>query len=456
MKYAKPHELPSHPSVGIDTKNSGNKAALLANSQHKDFEYWKPELSTSAGKAATLAAKDGGKLNLWEYKPTGQGLGAATIAMNKGNGMSPQLDRGYTEDGRKKALQAATISSSGSRTRAPSNPTQPKLYPDAENSTFNAQNAASVAHRPSQRSSQDTRMSDKANEASRITHMRGMSREMFTEHPPVAPETDELRSNAAMHASAVSMAKQMQDDLDTSVAPQGDIRTQAKQYLHLQEAAQKLAAERLAKLDPDGVMAYREHYGYSNNQSKNTKGSTRTRKQRKPMGAADSDSSDDEMRAGKIRNQMSQFNTSLADVDAQKRTTDRASLMAAAERSVHKQIMDMDQQVFLDTGKVTPAMMDEWEAKAKARAEADSSKRTETVGMVHIGGGKYMSQTEIDAIAAARMQPTLDEINASTERQRARDAEIKRDQQERKTQNALEKDRQREEKAEQKRQKGLL
>lgn len=47
------------------------------------------------------------------------------------------------------------------------------------------------------------------------------------------------------------------------------------------------------------------------------------------------------------------------------------------------------------------------------------------VGRIHVGGGKYLDQSEIDAIARARLQPTLDDITDKAEKQRARDEEIR-------------------------------
>ena len=70
------------------------------------------------------------------------------------------------------------------------------------------------------------------------------------------------------------------------------------------------------------------------------------------------------------------------------------------------------------------------------------------VGRVHIGGGKYLDQSEIDAIAKARLQPTLDDITEKAEKQRARDEEIRLDQERLKAEQAKEKQRQTEVKAE--------
>ena len=138
---------------------------------------------------------------------------------------------------------------------------------------------------------------------------------------------------------------------------------------------------------------------------------------------------------------MGHLNDELASADAKKRQKDRQSLMAAAENAVKARMQSMDQQVFEQTGKVSPAMMEEWEAKARARAAADSEKRMETHGKVHIGGGKYMDQSEITAIAAGRMQPTLDDINNSAEKSRTREEDIRLDMERKKEEQDVQKQR---------------
>ncbi|KAG9880711.1 hypothetical protein KCU98_g18538, partial [Aureobasidium melanogenum] len=72
-------------------------------------------------------------------------------------------------------------------------------------------------------------------------------------------------------------------------------------------------------------------------------------------------------------------------------------------------------------------------------------------GKVNIGGGKYMDQSELDAIAQSRLKPTLDEIHDNAEKKRARDEEIRLDQEERRRAQMSEKEREKEVKAETKR-----
>lgn len=500
--------------VGINTVGSAHSAANLANTNHKGFEHWKPDASSDAGKAAMLAKdykmaplwkpelsaagskaallahRDGGKLDLWMPTASADGNSAAKLALGQ-KSTSPQLDYGYTEDGRKRALVAATgaVSRSNSRAVAPPTVVHP-AYPDSKNSAKNALNAATAANRPSVRkpNTASTSVSADAMRAARVqNYAPNTDPQMFTEHPPVEIEKEEKRQQAILRASAVAMAKQMYASQETkrreveAAAASGafgtsaatavhnraassqstpDVKTQALQYIHLQEAAQKLAQERLAKLDPDGVARYRAHYGYEPEAPRNRM-SLRGRPRRRadseatnPIANNDDDSSDDEFASRRIRNQMSGLNNSVAEIDAKKRANDRASLLAAAERKVQAQMHTMDERVFQETGKVSPAMLESWEAKARAKANADSEVRQKNYGKVNIGGGRYMDQSELDAIAQARLQPTLNEIGENAEKKRAADEERRIEEEENKRQMQSENSRLKDNKAEAKRLKG--
>ncbi|KAK3718866.1 Eisosome assembly protein [Vermiconidia calcicola] len=449
LKYAQPQDLPSFPSRGADF-SAANTAATLAK-DHKMKELWHPELSAAGSKAALLAVRDGGKLDLWEPTPSSAGNSAATLAM-RNKTLSPELDRGYTDVGRNNSMLAATQSIRRGRQRAGSTPVAPPVaYPDSQNSGKNALNAASVA---SVRAPPTDGWNSEANQAARVKNMH-MDRNMFGEHPMVQPEVEEQKHKAAIHASAVSMAKQMYEyqkrqevASETSSAinvgsagaetahrrnqssPQTDIKQEAIKYIHLQDAAYKMAQERLAKMDKDMEQnRYREYYGYGNQPPKKSQSSVRgTRRGRKRASSEPQlyyEDSDDEEQARRIRTQMSQLSTGINTVDNKQRSDDRARLLAAAEKRVHERMHDMDEKVFQETGKPSQAMMDEWETKARAKAEKNREERQSHPGKTHIGGGKYMDQSEIEAIAAARLKPTFDELDATAEKKRARDEEFK-------------------------------
>lgn len=487
--------------VGIDTQSSAGAAALLANQNKKSPEWWKPEQSSAAGKAALLANgykmapmwqpeasaagskaallahRDGGKLNLWQPEASADGHSAATIAMRKA-APSADVDYGYTDQGRKNAFTAATDAHSASRRkRAQSNPPTAPLYPDSKNSARNALGAATLAHSASTRAKPQAAPVDSsrggygAMEAARIQHAKSISRDMYTSAPPVALETEEKKHNDALRASAISMAKKIYDvqqqHIDgasgQSIARTGataahsqqpatgeaDIKQQAMRYIGIQEAAQKLAQERLSKIGYDENAAYRSYYGYdqpTRSKLSMRRGRNRAHSASETAPAQDSDSDEDDFRSRRIRSQMDQFNKQLADVDAKKRENDRKSLLAAAQRKVQAQMQGMDKQIYDKTGKMSSAMVDDWDEKARQRALANSETRMENHGRVHIGNGKWMDQGDIDAIAQARIQPTLDEITEKTDKRRAEDERRRAEEDERRLDQEQEKRRIRTEK----------
>ena len=452
LKYANAQDLPSFPSSG-NVSGSAGKAAMLAN-DYKMKELWHPEQSAAGSKAALLAANKGAKLDLWEAKASAEGQSAATLAF-RNKGLSPQAYGGNSAENKSKALMAATGATQQSRARATSTPqAPPPLYPDQANASKNALSAATASTR-------DGGWNDPANQAARVTHLgENVSGKMFTGTPDWQYEED--KHQAALRASAITMAQSLYANQNRDkmlLEPDGsdlagarsaarnqavahpDVKQEALQYISLQDTAHRLAAERLAKIDKDMEgKRFREHYGYGDKQPKSlssrmslrSSGTTERRGRQRASSDSnrgrydsDSDNSDDERQAGRIRAQMAGLRTATGQVDAKKQQDDRAKLLAAAEKRVSARMADMDSQVYRDTGKVSPAMIEEWEAKAREKAERQRQERALNPGKTHIGGGQFMDQSEIEAIAAARLKPTLDEISATAASRRQHDEEMR-------------------------------
>ena len=405
-------------------------------------DLWQPEQSASGAKAALLASRDGGKVEIWKPEANSPwGNSAASQAFKKfgAGSLSPALDYGYTDLGRQGSLMAATGAMSQSRQRATSTPgPKPKLesYPDESNAVANALRAATSAHRTQKRS--------ELSEAG-ATPYTTMSREMYTSHPPVAPEVEDKNRADTLRASAVAMAKQMynvqQKQFDQasharhgasaahhrkSSSSDNSEEVQPMRFTSLQEAAQKLAQERLAKLHDEHAQnrEYRDYYGHDSQPASRLSIRGRTRRR----ASSESGMDDDKEQSNKIRAQMSIFSSNISQVDAKKRTQDREALIAAAQRNVTKSLHGMDERVFADTGKVAPSLLSEWEVKAHAAAQAKSDTRMENYGKVHIGGGKFIDQSEVDAVARGNVQPVLDEINEKAAAEHERQAAIKAEQ----------------------------
>lgn len=503
--------MPSYPTAGLaNIESSAEAAASLANAHHQDFEHWKPDTSEAATKAAllakdyksselwqpqrssagsraaALAAKDTRSVDVWHPAATQAGNSAAGQAM-RGSGLKSPLSTNATVEGVNKALLAATGAMTSGRQRSGSSPITKSAYPDSENSAANALSAASFANKSSLRMTQGRKDAASSLQSANAdaawlqkAAVTNLPREMYTSNPPVAPEVEEKNRQAGQRAAAISMAKQMYEMQQKAIAQaqeaeKSDSHVAANylhnrkqsvnsideayqstpQYVNLQEAAQKLAAERLAKLH-DEHAAYRNYYG--TNVAPQSRLSVRNRPRRRASSEGASHTTE-EIYSKLSHPEMSLSKENTAQVDAKKRQKDRDLLMAAAQRNVKASMQSMDEKVFAETGRPSPTMVEDWEQKANARAKAASKARMVNHGKINIGGGKYLDQSEIDEIAAKRVQPTLDEISEKAALQRARDAELQHEEQERNrtaaAQNQSEKERNKNSKAEWKRFRGL-
>lgn len=458
LKYARAEDLPSYPSSGGVQLSSAGAAASLAASNRKSFEHWKPEPIPAANRAAFLA-KDHKMDPLWKPEASAAGSKAAMAAAahptaieplqpkraptNKSNATSAAYDN--AENTHSKALMAATASHN--RRRSGSLPVQSVSAQDSAASW--ALKAATKSHKdgtaPAPVSGEFT-TGDPGFEAARIQNLAksNVNRQLYTSAPPVAIEVQEKNRQDTLRASAVAMAQKMyavqQKQAEDAAAKPGDGHALAASrarsstvgrsdtssvdypvsgagYENLEEAARKLAQERLAKIH-DEHAEYRNYYGQTSPPKQNR---LSMRLRPRTLSATTDDS--DEEQSRKIRSQMSIFKSNLAEVDGKKRQSDRDALIQIAHRNVDAQIKKMDEKVFQDTGKASPAQMEKWEKSAREKAQQDSDERMQHVGKVHIGGGKYLDQSELDAIARARLQPTLDDISDKAEKQRARDEE---------------------------------
>lgn len=402
------------------------------------------ERSSDSQRAATLAAGASQRRprDSPVSPPSTWGNTAANMAFNASNTSSPPpRDQGGNSLARRQSLRAANGAVDGARPRATSTP-QKYTYPDQENATANALNAASVAHR---------QPSARFPEGGAVPYTN-MSREMFTSRPPVKPEVDEKRHNDILHASAVAMAKQMytrqqnlideakrkNTDAGTAAArsssfsrhgvespasdgPQADMR-----FPNLQEAAYRLAQERLAKLHDQHQKdrEYQEYYGAGTQAQGGRLGSIRGKLTRRRS------SSDGDLI---VDRRLSQQSSHLPKVDEDKRARDRQALLAAAQRNVKAQMDGMDRKMYQDTGRIQPVKMSEWESKAHSAALLRSESRKDAnAGKVDLGAGKFMDQDEINAIAARNIQPMLDDITQKAEAERERQATMKMEEERRK------------------------
>lgn len=475
LKYADPKDLPSYPSAGLSENSAAaSAAATLGWANQKSPEPWRPDKAPSASAAAALA-KDYKSSPAWEPSNSSGASKAALLAVgsasaalkqptstpkksahdNWGNSAATQAFHatrptpaeassfigGSTaatqafHSNRASTIQSTAQSSPGKSTEqrslAAAKGAMASSRIDSARATHNKDNytleasAASSALSGAALAHRNSLMVHKPTiEEVGAVPITTMNRNMFTSHPPVKPETDEER----IHQTAVEMAKKMyqhqQKMLDQTKDAQKEQESTpfAGTYLNLQDAAYKQAQERLAKLHDEHQQSRDAQEYYGNSSSPRRKFSMTNKLRRR----ADSDPDpDDKVRSEQIREQMSMFSTKLSQVDTEKRAKDREALLAAAQRNVKARLQGMDEKVYNETGKRSSRMLSDWELKAQQAAQARSDARTENKGKIDIGGGKFMTQEEINAIATKRLQPVLDDINEKAETERARLATLK-------------------------------
>ncbi|OAA64517.1 hypothetical protein SPI_03164 [Niveomyces insectorum RCEF 264] len=300
----------------------------------------------------------------------------------------------------------------------------------------NALSAATLAHRgPGTALSAGDRRSY-VSDAGAVPYTM-MNRQMYTSQPPVAPEVDEQKRNDTLHASAIAMAKRMYNpkaQAGAAVGP-GVIGADAGlgsgvQTTNLQALAYNLAQERLAKLQDEHQRnrdSYREHYvdpnlGPSSPEAAESsrRFSIRDRLWRHRSSSDSEVARDRRLSMDTIHSQMLPPAERVSAADQQKQRQDRQNVLFAAQRNVRAQLDDIDRRIYAQTGKVHPSVLSSWENKAFAAAQARSNTRQglhPQSSQIDLGGGRLMSRSEVDRIAARRVQPFLDDINEKAERQ---------------------------------------
>lgn len=417
--------------------SSASTAAMLAKNYKMD-PVWQPQQSTAGAKAAVLANKCGGTVEIWRPETNSWGNSAANEAFRKDRTkrLSPKFDYGHNAKRRQGSLLAATgaMSDNSKRSDSVPAPVSQEIYPDKANASKNALCAATSAVKPTRR------RGERYPEGGSVS-ITSLPRDMFTSHPPVTVEVEEKNRSDILHASAVAMAQSMyrlqQKQIDQenahSAAPTAVHRRRSSlssasegavpmHFSNLQEAARKLAQERLAKLYGDNEKN-REFWDYYGSYRPTSRLSIRGRPRHRAL--SDPSLSKDKAQSEIIRAQMSMFSNKLSEVDQRKRQQDRENLIAVAQRNVTKSLHGMDERVFSNTRKVAPSLLNEWEVKAHAAAQAKIESRKQNHGNVNIGGGKFIARSEIDLIAARNIQPVLDEIYKKAEQEKIRRAESK-------------------------------
>jgi hypothetical protein len=490
LKYARPQDLPSYPSVGLPPNRQNRDAragaaATLGWANQKPVEIWKPDPTTSASTAATigwtrksnppwqpqqsasgaraavLAAKS--DLRVADEKsvpprPKSAGFGnsAANVAMQKDRRslQAPPAPNRASQLNRHRSLMAATGAMASPRPRADSTPPLAPKYPDEMNARANALRAATHADTASRRRRSEIPQGG-------ATPVTTMGKERYTSHPSQPSEADQKQKEDSMHASAIAMAQQMYKIIEKREKETGEAGYAATaahgrgrstslmsdeptpmKYGNLQEAAQRLAQQRLAKLDDENYKnrEYLDYYGSPQPSQRLSKGRFRRR--------ASSDTTVEESRGRRqnVRFQAAQplYSSDLSQIDAKTRQRDRDMLLAAAQRNVQRSLQGIDERVYAQTGRPTPSMMGQETlpmaiAQQRVQQQQGPPQRGDKVS---IGHGALVDRSSVDALAFRNVQPVLHQINTKSDIEQARRTEIKLDEEEAKRQ--IERERERE------------
>ncbi|KAF5096216.1 hypothetical protein D0Z00_002857 [Geotrichum galactomycetum] len=111
------------------------------------------------------------------------------------------------------------------------------------------------------------------------------------------------------------------------------------------------------------------------------------------------------------------------------------ALMAVARGRAEKKISQIDEDVFYKN----PTLNLKYYTAALAVAEEKGKDRMVNHGKIDIGGGKFMSQSDIDAIAERNVRPVINEISEKAQAQRQADEERRQAEEEEKRKRAEEK-----------------
>ena len=456
----------------VPNLSHASAASALAHANHKPVEIWRPGRYTEAEKAA-LCVKDFTPPE-FPQPSTGysaEGLGAAILAVREQRSpqtiqkheIEVQQNRAQEQARQEKALRAAT-GAYATRKRADSAPSEPVITSQPRYARTARTAAEASQHVPAEEEEQLDHL-DNAMEASRITHAANQNARLYTASPPISSEVEERNRQNSLRAAALSMAKDMYDvpgsKGDTEVDPalyaaqrghgQAQAQAQARKTvsgahgtavrnaLTLQEAAQKRASEKLARLRNEHA-EMQAYYGTAPQPQR----SRLTTRRKRASSDADATPTDAE-RSRHIRHQMSSLRTKLDRVD-EKRQQDRDLLMRAAQRNVDQKMQDMDTRMWTDIGRAPPSIQKQWDeaAEARVRKEAESAEAsgaTTNAERVNIGGRQFMDMADIEAVARSRVQPTLDEISDQAESQRAHELEERLDAEEKERHATVEKER---------------
>ena len=337
--------------------------------------------TNSSDTAANLANNADLSLKLWHHETSKTGLQAATLA-NSSN-VSPDIWQPHTTP---EASKAAILAKS--KTFPPKHGRE-----SISGSGRNASSAALSAHGVSGRDTAASALPDAYAWGDRTNS--------------ITPSSRGAHLLGATHATSGTPANARPGKSKTpSFTSISNTKVPDSNYLqniaNLQEVAQKKAEDRLSKLYKPSSIANAGDGAAA---------------------LAITASREEEQRLAKEREAMTLSGQQYE------------ALMAIARGRAEKKISQIDEDVFYKN----PALNLKYYTAALAVAEEKGKGRMVNHGKIDIGGGKFMSQSDIDAIAERNVRPVINEISEKAQAQRQADEERRQTEEEEKRKKAEEK-----------------
>ncbi|RYF13496.1 MAG: eisosome protein 1, partial [Oxalobacteraceae bacterium] len=435
---------------------SASNAALQAHADHKEYEVPVHQLSANAGKAALLAHHDHKEYQVPDHALSAN-AGKAALLAHRDTVSAQSKPNPVSAASAANALKAATQAHHDPAMR----PTKPEDL--QAKGAANALKAASQAHHEAPAPFKYVHPSDDP-QVGQLA--RRNTQAYLAEMDPRAPHEDTVKyanlsynSNKARESRA-SEYRAVSDEAYRSAGLAGMSATPseysftpaARQRTNTTSTANKPPVDlmALARKNVDAQMAQRGMSRTASQQTVSTIGAANTGANLAFRDGRERQIESDRQRAAREDDDISaRINREMAQFDQQRKRNQnsgvvQSALMEAAKRNARLSMAQMEANRpysapnLRDTQRLEDLLN---EQKLAARRESPNG------AMVDIGGGHYMSQVEIEAVAARRVQPVFDEMDQHVAEINRRKAEVearRKAEQERKEAESAERRRQRE------------
>lgn len=428
-------EVPVH-----QMSTSASSAALLAHHDHKEYEVPDHQLSANAGRAALLAHQDHKEYQVPAQTLSANAGKAALMAHRDSASAAPQKVNATSAASAASALRAATQAHHDPAMR----PTKPEDL--QAKGAANALRAASQAHREAPSPFKYVHPADDP-EVGRLA--RSNTQGYLADMEPRAPHRDTVAyagmsynsakaregqadtyraiSDEAYRSAGLSYATQSNNGDAAAAATGGRSRTNTASTVNNNNKA-PVDLMALARKNVDAQMAERGLSRTGSQQSVSTIGTASRGANLAFRDGQGRQAESDRQREAHVgdREITERINREMAQFDQQRRRNQDSSqvqsaLMEAAKRNARLSMARME----ANRPYSAPNLRDTQRLEDLLNEERLRARRDRPDGaQVDIGGGHFMSQLEIEAVAARRIQPVMEEMDEQVAEMNRRRAEI--------------------------------